>query len=119
MTVPEYIVAVDYDGTFTWNASAMTGLCNYLKSFGVQVVCVTSRDGTQRDQDEMRKVLPLWMEIIFCGEEYKGDVLRRLGIEAIFVMDDQPEAWGRSMPMWRVKLIGLWKWLLSKVQNGK
>jgi len=109
-------VAVDFDGTWTVCPSLMADFCERMFNAGIIVVCVTSRSATEKNVAEIRRCgVPEHVAIVCCGGRYKREVLRKCGYTAWFVIDDQPEAWGPGQPMWRVRLLGAWKWLESKM----
>ncbi len=104
-------VAIDFDGTWTWDDETMESIVDLLAAKKVVVICATSRKDTQDNRLEFARTLPPNMPIVFCGGEYKLSAVRARGYDPIFVVDDQPESWRGAMPMWMVRLRGALKWL--------
>ena len=108
-------IAIDYDGTWTYNEKLMGKLVDTMADACVPVVCATSRSGSDSDRQEMRKVVPKWIPIVFCGNQYKLSCLRAVGYDPIYTIDDQPESWVFPEPIWVVRWWGAWKWFLKRL----
>jgi hypothetical protein len=108
------VIAIDYDLTYSLNPAVMANVIGMCRTIA-PVVCVTNRMGTDSDREELKRTLPAGVDVIWCRDKHKHEICEVLGLEVLFVIDDQPESWTHPMPIWLVRIKGAWKWLVNKL----
>lgn len=101
-------IAIDFDGTYSKDPLLWQSFCVSAQLNKYTIICATSRTSPPPG-------IPPDIPVVCCGGEYKYTATRRAGYNVIICIDDQPQSWGKPQSMFMVKLIGAWKWILSKI----
>jgi len=87
--VRPFMIAMDYDDTFTSCPETWTSVINVLRRAGAHVVCVTSRTPEMKVRDFPGNVF-------YCSGKPKSQAMHEQGIEIKIWIDDQPEYIGEN-----------------------
>lgn len=79
------LIAIDYDKTYTADPAFFDDMVQIAKHHGHKFICATGRKNKLADDE--RKPL---MEIVYCGDELKSVVAKKLGYKVDIWIDDEP-----------------------------
>lgn len=92
--------AVDFDDTFTAAPQLWCAIMRIMRINGHDVYCVTARDNTESNLQEMIQSLPDYVKIVLCSGTPKREFCLSEGIEINVWIDDYPESIvGESSPL--------------------
>lgn len=85
-------IAVDYDDTFTADPFLMCLFINKAWARGHDVYCVSARNNSEGNLQQLRQSLPGGVTIVLCGDCPKREFCDRQGVKIDIWMDDCPDA---------------------------
>jgi hypothetical protein len=83
-------IAIDYDDTFTADPDLWDSFIKWAMLRGHCVVCITARQKTLENQEELGQALPSGVVAHFSYDEPKSDYAKRNGIPVDVWIDDMP-----------------------------
>jgi len=89
-------ISIDYDGTYARNPELWNTLIDAAELAGVQVVCITRREDTEANRQEIENEFGDEFDklraLIFAGPDtQKADAAKAAGIAVDIWIDDSPE----------------------------
>lgn len=98
------LIALDYDNTWTQAPELWGQLVKAFRVQGHRFVCVTSRQDTYANQQELRSSIGQHMPIVFCNHTPKAKHAKQHGYKPDIWIDDRPETIPTSARQWKPRV---------------
>ena len=85
------IISIDYDNTFTADTKGWAAVIAILREFGHTVICVSARENTERNREQIEGDLPNTV-VLLTTSQPKAEFARKSGYEISIWIDDCPQA---------------------------
>ena len=87
----KYLVAIDYDDTFTTNKTVWTSVISLLRANNFDVICVSARTDSEYNRGVMSEFLPK-IPLFLTQNSPKREFMLKRGFSVDIWVDDSPES---------------------------
>lgn len=95
------LIALDYDNTWTKAPDLWAQLVKTFKAQGHRFVCITSRENTCTNHQELSTSIGQHMPVIYCNHTAKAKHAKAQGYKPDVWIDDRPETIPTAVRQWK------------------